>query len=57
MVKVKEKYFKAQYRPACMLLNVGIMVSVQIKLHLTFRNNKNYLPIIGNFYRDLRKNT
>ena len=28
MVKLKEIYFKALYRPACTLLNVNVMVSV-----------------------------
>jgi hypothetical protein len=54
IVKVKEKYFKAPYRPACMLLNVNVVVSVQFKLHFSFWNNKTCPSIIVNFYTVLR---
>jgi hypothetical protein len=49
MVKVKEKYFKTQYRPADILLNVKAMVYFKLKLLLKSINSKNYAPIIAHF--------
>jgi hypothetical protein len=46
-VKVKEKYFKKQYRPACTLVNVKPMVYFKYKLK--FGNRKIYASIIANF--------
>ena len=40
-VKVKEKCFKANYRPAGRLLNVNPMIYLKSKLQLKFRNSEN----------------
>jgi len=53
MVKVKEKYFKTKYRPASILLNFSAMNYFKFKLHLKFRNNKNYSTVIVNFHTGL----
>ena len=47
MVKVKEKYFKTKYRPACMLLNAYTTI------YFKFRNNKNDSYITVNFHTGL----
>jgi hypothetical protein len=51
VVKDKEKYFKAKYRPADILLNVNTMSYFKLKLQLKFGNNKNDSSIIANFHR------
>jgi hypothetical protein len=51
VVKGKEKYCKAKYRPAGKLLNVNAMSYFKLKLQLKFGNNKNDSSIITNFHR------
>jgi len=48
MLKVKENYFKAKYRPAEILLNFNAMIYFKFKLQLKFRN---YSFILVNPYR------
>jgi len=53
MVKVKETYFKTQYRPADTLHNINAMIYFIFKLQLKFRN-ENYSSVILNFHTGLR---
>jgi len=52
MVKVKEKYLKTKYRPASIFLTLALFY-FKFKLHLKFRNNKNYSSVIVNFHTGL----
>jgi len=54
MVKVKEKYFKANYWPAGILLDVKTTNFLKFKLGIKFTNNKNCCFIFVNFLQDLR---
>jgi hypothetical protein len=54
MVKVKEKYFKAEYRPAGLPLITNALISLKLKLQLKLKNNKNYSFIIVNLHIGLR---
>jgi hypothetical protein len=53
MVKEKEKYFKAKYRPADILLNINAMRYFKLELQLKFRDNKNYFSITVKFHTHL----
>jgi len=57
MVKVKEKYFKAKFRHAGIVLNVNVIICFKFKLQLTFRNNKNYSYNCKFPYRFILKDT
>jgi len=50
VVKVKEKYFKTNYRFVYIVLNVNTMIDFKLNLQFTFRNNKNCFSIIVNFH-------
>jgi hypothetical protein len=39
MVKMKEKYFKTQYRPAGILLAPKARITLKLDLQLQFRND------------------
>jgi hypothetical protein len=54
MVKVLEKYFKTQYRPADILLTPNARITLKLDLQLKFRNDKNYAYIIVNLRLGLR---
>jgi hypothetical protein len=49
-LKVKEKYFKIKYRPASILHIFSVMIYFKFKLHLKFRNKKDYSSVIVNFH-------
>ena len=52
MVKVKEKYFKTQYRPAGILLDVNAVMYFKVRLQLKFII-KNYPSTAVNFHAGL----
>jgi hypothetical protein len=47
MVKVKEIYFKTQYRPAGTLLTPKARITLKLLLQLKFRNDKNSYVIVN----------
>jgi hypothetical protein len=51
---VKEKYFKSQYRPAGILLNVDATIYFQVKLQLK-SGIKNYSSTFVNFHAGLHQ--
>jgi len=55
VVKVKEKYFKAKYRPAGILLDADAVICFKFRLQLTFGSNKKYSSVTANFRTDLPK--
>jgi hypothetical protein len=50
----EEKWFKAQYRLAGILVNVIDMICFKFKLRLKFRKNKHYSYTFVNFHTGLR---